>query len=266
MQRINSKHITEISAIIYFCPLKEPWSLKQNLSLWKTHFLLRNIKTKQVKNFKKLLHRKCCTRLNQIFISSCVPSLAADKKSSAQGRAEWVCWEAAPEHCPGSNWQHRMLSARAAGCVISSFQCLLLWEAPCLSRYCGNLSPICYYSCAQEFPCSAAGHMKIHIPVAQHVMKKALGCFSSAHIPVSFSVYRALSTTPCQLLSKVKPSHFLGQRLCCPWSSPACGWAFLTSAISPLRHGNRIPQNIQHVGTSGIYTASQIDISYPPSE
>lgn len=53
--------------------------------------------------------------------------------------------------------------------------------------------------------------MKIYGNLAQHVMKKALSCFSSVHIPVSFSVCRALSTTSCQLLSKVKPSHSLGR-------------------------------------------------------
>lgn len=139
-----------------------------------------------------------------------------------------------------------MLSVRAAGFVISSFQWLLFREAQCLLHYCGNLAPTCCYSCAQELPCSAAGHMKIHIPVAQHVMKNALSCFSSAHILVSFSVCKALSTTPCQLVS------FLGQWLPFLWSSLASDWISLTSAIYPLKHRNRIWQNNQHVGTSGI--------------
>lgn len=134
MLRVNSKHFTEVSAIIYFSPLKQPCPSKQNLSLWKTHFLMRKTKTKEVKNFKKLLHSTCCTRLDQIFI----PSLSHHwqmPKSSAQDRSEWVWWEAAPECCSGRNWQHRMLSARAAGFVISSFHGLLLRKAQCLFTF-----------------------------------------------------------------------------------------------------------------------------------
>lgn len=205
------------------------------------------------------MHSKCCTRLDKIFISSLSHHWQMPK-SSAQSRSKWVFWEAAPECCPGRNWQCRMLSARAVGFVISSFHGLLLWKSQCLLQDCENLAPTCYYSCAQEFPRSAAGHMEIHIPLAQHVMKEALSCFSSAHTPVSSSGCRALSTTlGCQLIPKIKPSHSLGS------GCPSSGWAFLISATSLLRHGNRIPQNNQHVGTSRITHHHQADISCPPS-
>lgn len=95
VQRIISKHFIQISVIIYFCLLKLPCSLKQKLSLWKTYtFCWGSIKTKQVRNFKQLLHKKSCTRLDQIFISPCVPSLAAAKSQClGQGRASvwWSC-------------------------------------------------------------------------------------------------------------------------------------------------------------------------------
>lgn len=143
----------------------------------------------------------------------------------------------------------------------SSFQRLLLWETQCLLQYSENLAPTCHYPCSQELPCSAAGHMKIRIPVAQHVMEKALSCFSSAHIPVPFRVYRAL---PGHLQGKTL--SFLGKWLPFLWSSPASGWGFLISAVSLLRYGNRMPRKNQHVGTSGITQYhKQICPILPPS-
>lgn len=176
-------------------------------------------------------------------------------KAGAWGRAKQVCYEAAPERCPSSSWQPRTPSAKAATFVISSSQWLLVWEAQCLLHHCGTLAPT--VSCVQEFPGSAAGHAKIRVPAAQHVMEKVSSCCSSPHMPAALGCLQSLLTSTLWAPLQHKTLSFPGQRLCLASGHPL--------PISPLRLRNRIAQTIQHVGTPGIYTASQVYASCPLS-
>lgn len=170
---LNFKSFIQILAIIWVLFLSFETGLHfetKTFSLKTYTFCWGSIQIKQVRHFEKVLHKQCCTRSNQNFISF-VSYHWQLSTANVQGKAEQECSEAVLNSAP---------AARSPG----NWVCI--WHLP---AFCSDVPFIPLkilkppVPCHKEFPGSATSLAKTHAPASWHVVEKALSSCSSPCVP-----------------------------------------------------------------------------------